>query len=107
MDIDQIIEEITRNVTKQIHEESSFSNPDGLCANDITKMIDHSLLSPTLTDKELEEECEIANKYGAASVCVKPYHTKKASELLAGTDVLICAVIGFPHGNSSLAVKQS
>ena len=41
-----------------------------------------------------------------ATVCVKPYHTKKAAELLKGCDVGICAVIGFPHGNSSIELKK-
>lgn len=72
---------------------------------EIAKMIDHSLLHPTLTDKELEEGCEVARRCHAATVCVKPYHIRRASELLAGSDVLVCGVIGFPHGNSSTGVK--
>jgi len=76
-----------------------------LTSQEIAKMIDHSLLHPTLTDQELEEECLFAAKTGVASVCIKPYHTARAFELLAGTDVLICAVIGFPHGNSTIEIK--
>jgi len=73
--------------------------------NEIAKMIDHSILHPTLTDKDLRRECEVARKYNVASVCVKPYAVKQAVELLKGSDVLVGCVIGFPAGNSSIAVK--
>ena len=69
-------------------------------------MIDHSLLHPTMTDKELEEGCRIAAKYKVASVCIKPYFVKRAVELLKGTGVLVGAVVGFPHGSSTTEVKR-
>jgi len=72
---------------------------------ELAKMIDHSILHPTFTDENLKKECEIAVKYNVATVCVKPYHTKQAAELIKGSDVKVCAVIGFPHGNSSVAIK--
>ncbi|WP_128545277.1 deoxyribose-phosphate aldolase [Larkinella soli] len=72
---------------------------------EIAKMIDHSLLHPTMTDAELREGCELAKKYDVASVCIKPYAVSMAAELLAGSEVLVGTVIGFPHGNSSVAVK--
>ncbi len=71
----------------------------------LAKMIDHSILHPTLTDVDLRRECEVAKKYDVASVCVKPYAVKQAVELLKGSDVLVGCVIGFPAGNSSIAVK--
>ena len=71
----------------------------------IGKMIDHSLLAPTLTEAQLTAGCELAAKYDCASVCVKPYHVKLAKQLLAGTDVLVGAVIGFPAGNSTIETK--
>ncbi len=74
-------------------------------ALEIAKMIDHSLLHPTLSEMELLEGCKLAAKYDVASVCVKPYHVARAKAELEGTDVLICAVIGFPHGNSTLKIK--
>jgi deoxyribose-phosphate aldolase len=73
---------------------------------DLAKMIDHSLLHPTMTDRELEDGCKLAAKYGVASVCVKPYAVKRAAELLKGTGVFIGCVIGFPHGNSATEVKR-
>ncbi len=72
---------------------------------ELAKMIDHSVLHPTLTDEDLRRECETAKKYDVASVCVKPYAVKQAVELLNGTDVFVGCVIGFPAGNSAIEVK--
>ncbi|RRB06447.1 deoxyribose-phosphate aldolase [Larkinella rosea] len=78
---------------------------DTTLIHELAKMIDHSLLHPTLTDDELREGCELAKKYDVASVCIKPYAVKQAVELLAGSDVLVGTVIGFPHGNSATTIK--
>ena len=72
---------------------------------EIAKMIDHSLLHPTMDDQTLREGCELAKKYNVASVCIKPYAVKLAAELLKGSDVMVGTVIGFPHGNSRVDVK--
>src|SRR5277367_618224 len=72
----------------------------------LAKMIDHSLLHPTLTDREMEDGCKLAVQYGVASVCIKPYAVKRAVELLKGTGVLVGCVIGFPHGNSTTEAKR-
>lgn len=74
--------------------------------SDLAKMIDHSLLHPTMTDRELEDGCALAAKYQVASVCIKPYYVRRAAELLKGSGVLVGAVIGFPHGNSTTEVKR-
>lgn len=71
----------------------------------LAKMIDHSILHPTMTDEDLKRECEVARKYNVASVCVKPYMVKTAVELLQGSDVLTGCVIGFPAGNSCISTK--
>jgi len=76
-----------------------------ITVKELAKMIDHSILNPVMTDDDLIRECAVANKYNVASVCVKPYAVKKAAELLKGSDVEVGCVIGFPHGNSSTAVK--
>jgi deoxyribose-phosphate aldolase len=73
----------------------------------IMKMVDHSLLSPTLSDTALREGCLVALKYHTASVCVKPYHVKLATKFLQGSDVAVGAVIGFPHGNSTIQIKAA
>jgi len=71
----------------------------------LAKMIDHSLLHPTLTDKEILEGCALAAKYGVATACVKPYAVAMARDALAGSGVGVCSVIGFPHGNSTTGIK--
>jgi deoxyribose-phosphate aldolase len=73
--------------------------------HEIAKMIDHSLLHPTMTDQELVDGCKVALKHDVASVCIKPYAVPMAKDLLAGSDVRVGTVIGFPHGNSRVAVK--
>jgi len=72
---------------------------------ELAKMIDHSLLHPTLSDEDLKQGCELAKAYDVASVCIKPYAVKQAVELLQGSDVLVGTVIGFPQGNSSISIK--
>lgn len=74
--------------------------------DELAKMIDHSLLHPTMTDAELEAGCRLAAEYGVASVCIKPYAVRRAAELLEGTGVLVGAVVGFPHGNSCTESKR-
>lgn len=73
---------------------------------ELAKMIDHSLLHPTMTDAELEAGCRLAADYKVASVCIKPYFVARAVELLRGSGVLVGAVIGFPHGNSCTESKR-
>lgn len=71
----------------------------------IAKMIDHSLLHPTLTDGELIQGCELAKRFKVASVCIKPYAVKLAVGVLKGSDVTVGTVIGFPHGGNKIDVK--
>lgn len=71
----------------------------------IAKMIDHSLLNPIMTDKELEEGCGVAVKYNVASVCIKPYYLKRCAELLKGSTVLPSTTLGFPHGGHTTKIK--
>lgn len=72
---------------------------------ELAKMIDHSLLHPTMTDAQIADGCRLAERYGVATVCVKPYAIGMAKGLLAGSGVGVSAVIAFPHGNSSTAIK--
>jgi deoxyribose-phosphate aldolase len=71
----------------------------------IARRIDHSLLGPTLTDQQLEEGCELAVRYGVASVCIKPYAVDLAARILRRTPVAVGTTIGFPHGGHATAVK--
>ena len=72
---------------------------------DIAKMIDHSLLNPTLTASDLESGCRLALDYDVASVCILPYYLKRCAELLKGSRVNASTTIGFPHGGNTTAVK--
>ncbi len=72
---------------------------------DIAKMIDHSLLNPTLTVPELEAGIQLALEYDVASVCILPYYLKRCAERLAGSTVKAGTTIGFPHGGHATATK--
>ena len=72
---------------------------------DIAKMIDHSLLNPTLTASNLEQGIQLALAYDVASVCILPYYLKRCAEHLRGSAVKASATIGFPHGGHSTAIK--
>ena len=72
---------------------------------DIAKMIDHSLLNPTLTASTLEQGIQLALAYDVASVCILPYYLKRCAEHLRGSAVKASATIGFPHGGHSTAIK--
>jgi len=86
--------------------ETQFTNNMKYTYEELARMIDHSLLHPTMTDRELEDGCKLAAKYGVASVCIKPYAVKHAADLLKDTGVFVGAVIGFPHGSSTTESKR-
>lgn len=73
----------------------------------IAKMIDHSLLHPTLTDADILAGCALAARYDIAAVCVKPYAVEMSRKALAGSQVGVCSVIGFPHGNGASEIKAA
>lgn len=73
--------------------------------HDIAKMIDHSLLSPVLTDRDLEMGCQVALEYDVASVCIMPHSLKRCAAILRGSTVKSSTTIGFPHGGHTTAVK--
>ncbi|OTB10870.1 hypothetical protein K445DRAFT_78035 [Daldinia sp. EC12] len=71
----------------------------------IAKTIEHSLLHPSMTDKEILAGLEIAKRNKVATACVKPYSISAARDILDGSGVSICAVVGFPHGSSTTVIK--
>jgi len=71
----------------------------------IARMIDHTALKADTTEKQIIKLCEEAKEYNFASVCVNPTWIKKSAELLAGTEVKVCTVIGFPLGANTPEVK--
>ncbi len=72
---------------------------------DIAKMIDHSLLRPELTRADVKKGCAVAREYDVASVCCVPTDVAFCKEQLAGSEVKVAAVVGFPHGYSTTATK--
>lgn len=74
---------------------------------DVAKMIDHSLLNPTIPVVELEAGIQLAIAYDVASVCIMPYHLKRCAEMLKGTDVKASTTIGFPHGGNTTEIKKA
>ena len=74
---------------------------------EIAKMIDHTNLNPCATKADIEKLCGEAKKYGFASVCVNPFYVPLAAELLRGSAVKVCTVVGFPLGAVSIDDKAS
>jgi deoxyribose-phosphate aldolase len=74
---------------------------------DFAKMIDHSLLNPTLTTADLEAGCRLALAYDVASVCIMPFALKRCADILRGSTVKASTTIGFPHGGHTTAIKRA
>jgi deoxyribose-phosphate aldolase len=74
---------------------------------DIAKMIDHSLLVPTMTVDDLEVGIDLAMAYDVASVCIMPYYLKRCAQRLSGSSVNASTTIGFPHGGHTTSVKKA
>ena len=72
---------------------------------EIARMLDHSMLQPWLTEEDIRKGCAIAVKYHTAAVCARPCDMKLVAQLLKGTGIAPCTVIGFPHGAHLTAVK--
>jgi deoxyribose-phosphate aldolase len=72
---------------------------------DIAKMIDHSLLNPTLAAEELEKGIRLALAYDVASVCIMPYYLRRCADLLRDSTIKAGTTIGFPHGGHTTAIK--
>lgn len=71
----------------------------------IAKMIDHSLLNPSLTTDDMENGCALALRYDVASVCILPYYLARCTEVLSGSSVAPSTTIGFPHGGHRTMIK--
>lgn len=72
----------------------------------LAKMMDHTILKATATPEQVENICREALEIGAASVCINPCNIEQTKKLLAGSDVKVCTVIGFPLGANTTAVKK-
>lgn len=71
----------------------------------LNKLIDHTLLKADATSAQIKQLCQEAKDYDFKSVCVNPAFVPQATELLKGSDVEVCTVIGFPLGANTTATK--
>jgi deoxyribose-phosphate aldolase len=78
----------------------------GGSAGGVAEMIDHTLLKPDATRKDVEALCREAAEYGFASVCVNPTWVALCAHLLGGTKVVVCSVVGFPLGATTPDTKH-
>lgn len=72
---------------------------------DVARLIDHTLLKPDATQAQIAQLCHEARQYSFAAVCVNPTHVKLCADLLRGSDVAVCTVVGFPLGATPPEVK--
>lgn len=112
MEVNKLIEEITRDVLKELGETGHFRLNTGeslmgkeISPVDLAKMVDHTLLKPEATYGDVEKLCNEAKEYHFASVCINPAHVKLAAKLLDKSGVKVCTVIGFPLGANTPATK--
>ena len=100
VDIEGIVARVTEEVYKQLRD-----TVPQVPAGDLAGSIEHSLLNPDTPEEAIKKGCEDAKKYGFANVCVSPYYTSMAAEILRGSGVGLCVPVGFPHGAASTRAK--
>lgn len=101
MDIEGIISRVTDAVMAELGNQAA----PRCSASELARTIEHSLLNPDASAEVIRKGCEDAKKYGFANVCVSPYYTAMAAELLRGSNVAVCVPVGFPHGAASTKAK--
>jgi deoxyribose-phosphate aldolase len=74
-------------------------------AGQLAQFIDHTLVRPDATLDDLAAACESAKKFGFACIVVNSCFVSRARDLLSGTLVKVCSVVGFPHGANTTTVK--
>jgi deoxyribose-phosphate aldolase len=84
---------------------AQMMNSKTITYEQLAKVIDHSLLRPELTEEDVVAGCALAARYHTATVCVKPCHVRLAKQALEDSDVIVSAVVGFPHGSSLTTIK--
>jgi deoxyribose-phosphate aldolase len=72
---------------------------------ELSSKIDHTLLKPVFSKRQVTELCEEAMFHGFASVCISPYFVQFASSILKESEVLVCSVAGFPYGHDPISSK--
>jgi len=108
MDINEIVKQVTEEVYRRLGEkpeaaaESSEYSPAAMA-----KYIDHTILKPAASIEDVRKICDEAKKYKFASVCVNPSYIKFVAEVLSGSGVTPCCVVGFPLGASTPEAKAN
>jgi deoxyribose-phosphate aldolase len=106
MELDKLIERIAEEVYRKIaNENNGATNITNINNNDLASIIDHTLLKPEATEKDIKKVCEEAIQYKFKSVCVNTHYVKLVSRLLSGSGVDTCSVIGFPLGAMTTRAK--
>ena len=115
MDQNELITKITQEVMKRLQAEMSKQGVQlvgaaggkftGADPASLAKYIDHTILKPDATKDQIITLCKEALEYKFASVCVNPCWIKTCSEMLSGSDVMVCSVIGFPLGTNTTCLK--
>lgn len=95
----------TRKVVEAGADRISAGESVGPIEADIARLIDHTLLKPEASRDDIRKLCGEALKYGFASVCVNPWYVSVAAEMLRGSEVRVCTVVGFPLGATLPQVK--
>ncbi len=90
-----------------VHEDTKGTEMTDFTYEDVSKMIDHSLLNPTLSEEDLRAGIRLALAYDVASVCILPYYLETCAELLEGGTVKASTTIGFPHGGHTTEIKRA
>lgn len=115
MEIDKLIEKITEEVYQRILLETGTAKPSGVSAGSgagtggkgLASMIDHTILKPEATAEQVKKVCTEAREYKFASVCVNPSYVPLVAEMLGGSGVKTCSVVGFPLGATPARVKAA
>lgn len=95
----------TRKVVEAGADRISAGAAVGPVEADIARLIDHTLLKPEASRDDIRKLCNEALKFGFASVCVNPWYVSLAAEILRGSQVRVCTVVGFPLGATLPQVK--
>ena len=104
-DIARITEKVREILQQGGGRAEAASGPKALPPDQVAKLIDHTVLKPEATAEDIEKLCAEARQHSFYSVCVNPIWVARAKQLLRGTPVKVCAVVGFPLGAQSPEIK--
>ena len=100
--VSELMEELNKGAGKAI-----FPQPDIMPPQDVSRRLEHSLLTANMSKEVLLAECRVARKVQAAVVCVAPYYVADAAAFLTGSSVAVCAAVGFPSALMSTEAKAA